>query len=469
MARCTRCSQVAFGALSWLLLATAVYAAGTIIKQRPPSAVRQCSGDTLVLTVQAEPPVGESGLQYQWYKDGAPLTDGGRISGARTNSLTIISVTPSDAGVYTVVVTTIPSGATEEAQVQVAIAQLVQITRQPTGGTFCAGQQATLSVSATGSIDGYQWYHNGSIVAGATEATYTVTLTPADSGEWWCVIISPCGNVISEKVRLQVNIAPQITTQPAATAVCRGATFRLQVGATGTEPLQYQWYQDGNPIAGATRATYEAVATQTATYTVEVRNSCGTVQSQAVTVRVKEPPQITQKPQGGKFPPGSRVELSVTATGEPPLSYQWYLNNVPIAGATNPTYVIANLSRSDEGIYFCVVTNECGADTSDTAHVQSTGIAEYVIGHGAILKAVAPHPVMEVAAIRFQLLQEGWVQLRVMDLFGRPIAVLQEGFLPAGEHVQRLDVAALGLAAGMYLYELQTATGTVRQLMVVAR
>lgn len=469
MARCTRWFQLALGIVSWLLVATVVYAAGTIIKQRPPSALRQCSGDTLVLAVQAEPPVGESGLQYQWYKDGAPLRDGGRISGAQTNTLTIANVVSTDAGVYTVVVTTIPSGATEEAQVQVDIAQPVQVTQQPTGGTFCAGQQVTLSVEATGSIDGYQWYHDGSIVPGATEASYTMTATPAGSGEWWCVIISPCGNVISEKVRVQVNVAPQLVTQPTDLAVCRGTSFTLQVEATGTEPLQYQWYQNGTPIAGANQATYQAVATQTATYTVEVSNSCGTVRSQAVTVRVKEPPQVTQDPQGGRFPVGSRVELSVVATGEPPLSYQWYRNNVPIAGATSPTYVILNFSQSDAGDYFCVVTNECGADTSGVVRVEPTGITEYVVGHGVILRVIAPHPVTGVATIRFQLVEEGWVRLRVADLYGRPIAVLQEGFLPAGEHVQRLDAAALGLAAGAYVYELQTATGTVRQLMVVAR
>ncbi len=461
------------GRMYWCMLigclvvgAGVVHAAGTIIKQRPPSALRQCSGDTLVLSVFAEPPIGETGLEYQWYKDGSPLTDGGRVSGSRTNTLRIADVVPTDAGLYTVVVTTIPSRATEEAQTQVDIAQAVQITQQPSAQEVCAGTQLTLSVQATGTIDGYQWYHNGSLVPGATEATYTTTAAPGDEGEWWCVIISPCGNVISERVMVRVNLPPTILEQPTGLEVCRGVTFTLQVQASGTEPLQYQWYRNGTPIAGATGPTYQDVATQTAAYAVQITNACGTAQSQSVTVRVKEPPQITQQPQGGTVAPGSRVELSVVATGEPPLSYQWYRNGVPITGATAATYVIANMSTSDEGQYFCVVTNECGSDTSQTVRLVLTGVAEQQWGAGI---TIYPHPVTTSALIRYWLGAGGWLRLTLLDLYGRPVTVVAESFAPAGEYSHRLDVEALGLAAGSYVIQAETAEGVVRQLMVVVR
>lgn len=43
---------------------------------------------------------GAGPLQYQWFKDGLPLTDDGRISGATTNTLVISSVRVSDDGAY---------------------------------------------------------------------------------------------------------------------------------------------------------------------------------------------------------------------------------------------------------------------------------------------------------------------------------------------------------------------------------
>lgn len=449
--------------------ATVVALAGTIIKVRPPALLRQCEGDTLVLTVQAEPPLGESGLQYQWYKEGQPLSDGGRISGAQTNSLRIVDVVPADAGVYTVVVTTIPSGATEEAQTEVTVVQAVNITQQPTGQTVCVGEQLTLSVEASGTIDGYQWYHDGNIVAGATEATYTTTASTSDAGEWWVVIISPCGNTISERVQVTVNEPPSIAQQPQDVAVCRGATVTLSVQASGTEPLQYQWYRDGSPISGATSATYEFTATQTAQYSVQVSNVCGQVTSQQVTVRVKEPPLITQQPQGGRFDPGSRVELRVEATGEPPLLYQWYKDGAPIAGATDASYVIVNASKSDEGTYFCVVTNECGSDTSEQVQVQLTGVSEPAVLNGVQLWRAEPHPVSAQARVRYVLPEGGWVRLELLDLHGRSVATVYRGVRAAGEHSAVLDAERLNLPAGVYVVQLETPFGIVRQPLILVR
>jgi len=451
--------------------ATVVALAGTIIKVRPPALQRQCEGDTLVLTVQAEPPLGESGLQYQWFKEGQPLSDGGRISGAQTNSLRIVNVVPADAGVYTVVVITVPSGATEEAQTEVTIAQAVSITQQPTGQTVCVGQQLTLSVQATGTIDGYQWYHDGNIVAGATEATYTTTASTSDAGEWWVVIISPCGNTISERVQVTVNEPPSIAQQPRSVAVCRGATVTLSVQATGTGPLQYQWYQDGNPISGATSATYQFTATQTAQYSVQVSNVCGQVTSEQVTVRVKEPARISQQPSADTVVAnlGSRVELQVAATGEPPLTYQWHKDGAPIAGATNPLYVIPNIAQSDEGLYFCVVTNECGSDTSRTVLVKLIGISEPAVLNGVQLWHAEPHPVSAQARVRYVLPEGGWVRLELLDLHGRSVATVYQGVRAAGEHSAVLDAERLNLPAGVYVVQLETAFGIVRQPLVLVR
>ena len=52
--------------------------------------------------------VGASGsnVTYRWRRDGAPLNDGGEITGVFTDTLQIASVTPPTYGVYTVVVST---------------------------------------------------------------------------------------------------------------------------------------------------------------------------------------------------------------------------------------------------------------------------------------------------------------------------------------------------------------------------
>ena len=48
--------------------------------------------------------IGKGKLKYQWQKDGKDLTDGGRIKGASTSTLSITAVQKSDEAEYTCVV-----------------------------------------------------------------------------------------------------------------------------------------------------------------------------------------------------------------------------------------------------------------------------------------------------------------------------------------------------------------------------
>jgi Bacterial lectin/Immunoglobulin domain len=55
------------------------------------------AGTTLVLQVDVG---GTAPINYQWQKNGVNLTDGGRITGSRSNILTIAFATPGDSGNY---------------------------------------------------------------------------------------------------------------------------------------------------------------------------------------------------------------------------------------------------------------------------------------------------------------------------------------------------------------------------------
>lgn len=86
-----------------------------------------------------------------------------------------------------------------------------------------------------------------------------------------------------------VLTAPAITQQPQALRRFVGAPALLAVAATGSPPLAYQWFHDGQPIAAATEATYDLGAAQPAdagTYQVVVRNAVGEATSQAAQVTV---------------------------------------------------------------------------------------------------------------------------------------------------------------------------------------
>jgi hypothetical protein len=65
----------------------------------PPQNIAVIVGSNAVFSVTAS---GSEPLSYQWRRGGANLVNGGRISGATSNVLTIAAVTTNDAGSYTV-------------------------------------------------------------------------------------------------------------------------------------------------------------------------------------------------------------------------------------------------------------------------------------------------------------------------------------------------------------------------------
>jgi len=52
-----------------------------------------------------------------------------------------------------------------------------------------------------------------------------------------------------------ISAAPAIVAQPQGTTVRAGTNYTLTVGASGTQPLFYQWLKYSNAIAGATSPT----------------------------------------------------------------------------------------------------------------------------------------------------------------------------------------------------------------------
>jgi hypothetical protein len=79
------------------------------------------------------------------------------------------------------------------------------------------------------------------------------------------------------------------------------------------------------------------------------------------------PPVIVTQPQSQTVATGTSVQFSVSASGTPALTYQWYFNNSPLNGATSSTFGFANAGNFDAGDYTVVVTNSLGSVTSAKA------------------------------------------------------------------------------------------------------
>lgn len=262
------------------------------------------------------------------------------------------------------------------------------ITQQPVNVTVNANQKATFGVRATGAAPlAYQWYQGTQPIAGATSARYqTPATTTSNSGETFFVIVSnSAGTATSNIVTLTVNPAaasPSITQQPANVTVTAGQTATFSVTATGTLPLDYQWYQGATPISGATSSSYSIANTTTSqsgeTFRVIVSNSGGAAHSNPATLTVNAgatAPVITQQPTNVTVTAGQTATFSVTATGAPTPGYQWFQGTSPISGANLSTYNIPNTTTAQSGETFdVVVSNSAGSATSNTVTLTVNGV-----------------------------------------------------------------------------------------------
>lgn len=163
---------------------------------------------------------------------------------------------------------------------------------------------------------------------------------------------------------------PVITSQPEAAVVALGQPASFGVTVTGTPPFNYQWQKDGVDVPGATGATYGIPAVAVADagrYAVVVSNDQGSVTSDAATLTVQVPPVITVQPAGATVPVGQAVQFSVTATGTPPLAFQWRRDGSDLPGQDGPVLDIAAARPADQGTYTVRVANAVGEAISDPA------------------------------------------------------------------------------------------------------
>ena len=79
------------------------------------------------------------------------------------------------------------------------------------------------------------------------------------------------------------------------------------------------------------------------------------------------PPVILQAPVGQTTSAGQPVTFSVVASGAPPLAYQWFRNDTPIAGATGASYTLASAVATDNGARFTVRVSNLHGQAMSTA------------------------------------------------------------------------------------------------------
>lgn len=189
------------------------------------------------------------------------------------------------------------------------------------------------------------------------------------------------------------NVTPSLDPQfPADVTVTAGeeVTFKVVVTDEGfPKEHTFQWYVNANAIEGATEDTYTRnTSSDKGVYAVwcDVMNKAGITTSSHSTLIVNKLPVLN-----ASYPADASVTIAKPATFSVSIAehgyptnyrYQWYVNNVAVEGATDPSYTHI---RTREGVgtdwIYCSVMNDAGFVHSRAAVYEAS--REFIVRDGA--------------------------------------------------------------------------------------
>jgi len=285
-----------------------------------------------------------------------------------TNTLDFIVASLQQAGCN-------PSGLRVQISGALSGGSAPEITLQPVNVTTNVGATVSFSVAATGTQPlAYQWvFDQTNVLTGATSPTLTLSdVQTNQAGSYAVIVTNVAGSTTTASAVLTVDFPPYITLQPFDAVTNVGATVVFSASAAGNPPPAYQWvFDQTNVLTGANGPTLtlpDVQTNQAGNYMVIFTNVAGSATSSSAVLTVEVPPEITVQPVSVTTNQGAIVGFTVTATGTPPLAYQWFFNETTLLdGANGPTLVLGDVQPDESGAYAVVVTNLAGSAASASA------------------------------------------------------------------------------------------------------
>ena len=164
--------------------------------------------------------------------------------------------------------------------------------------------------------------------------------------------IQPDGRILAAGAFTTVNQIGRVRVVRLGTDASVDLTFDPGSGPS-TTVLAVAAPANGNVLIGG---QFTSVAGQNWRYVARLTADGGSATSTA--------PQIVVAPVGQQVNAGLPASLTVVATGNPPVTYQWTVDGEPIPGGTNSTLTLPVVRPDQAGSYVVTVSNAAGTVAS---------------------------------------------------------------------------------------------------------
>jgi hypothetical protein len=322
-----------------------------------PTDIEVCPGDPYELAASIDNP----SYIYRWFKDGVLANTPGYMP------LFSLSTTAPE-GIYRVEIENSNGCSNSSDPVSVTAPNMNVSITSPENLLLLPGDTFNLSVTTTASSPTFQWYKDGSPISGAnsvnitvdTPGTYYASVTP---GSGACTA-SMNSNTITVALPQAINLfvatedsyetcsVSETTINVSSIQAVTTNNTTLDVTVQLIDRLNYQWFKDGQPIAGQTNNNLSVTnASLNGTYLLEATIDAFTPTSNAVDIQLQ--PNITPliTSDGTISCSGASNITIISDITDTQYTYAWYLNNQLIAGETTPV-----LSTNLTGTYKLGVT-----------------------------------------------------------------------------------------------------------------
>ena len=318
-----------------------------------PSILYVTTGETFQISVLSSNSDTNS-LYYSWYSNTSNSNSGGTPLQIYTPTLSEVLIATGTMYYYCEVTDLLSgvSSVSPTATVNIYLPQSSSLTSSET--TLLEGNTAvlTLIVSNGSSTFTYSWYvvdpaGTESAISGNPTTSYSFSPSTSAATGIYTFFVAVTDSVTglvkySNNVYIDVySFSASITAS--SNPITAGTTINLYSSVLGgTFPLSYDWTVSGNSNSIGSNASVSVAPTSTTTYNLTVTDSSNYTATSSITISVNAfiATALTSAISlvNTVTSQTATLSLELNPSTASPTSYQWYMNNSAISGATSSTY-----------------------------------------------------------------------------------------------------------------------------------
>ncbi|RWS05571.1 Down syndrome cell adhesion molecule-like protein Dscam2 [Dinothrombium tinctorium] len=326
---------------------------------------------------------GTEPLRFQWFKNGFPISN--HILNLKIETSSIVSnlifekITRADSANYTCVVSN--SFGEDSKSFTLGVKVSLKWIEEPQDSTVTEGRDFIINCKAEGiPPPQIKWKKGQNEVQRSKETLEFKSITLDDSGEYECIVENGVDNSLSKKFKISVIAIvkcdyvylidpPRIQPIPPFPPLSEGMQVTIVCSVfQGTEPLEFNWYKDGNSLnkrlsngkidinSRVSTLSFDKITrSDSGNYTCVVKNVYGENKNSFV-LTVNVAMKWIEKPKDTTIILGHNHIITCIADGFPRPQISWRKNKNVILSHSE-RFEIKNADYKDKGEYECKAEN----------------------------------------------------------------------------------------------------------------